>query len=281
MERANELIREEHRGARRPAPRGPSALLDAALRNGDGAGAMVLGSPVRREAQGRRPQLEDHREATEAVDWSALEPRGFYARHGRWVLHWSLLVLALPLALAIALPIAAINLLQFRDPRRILFSQPRVGRHGRVFRIYKFRTMRDAADDEFGSWGSGADKLRVTPFGRLLRNAHLDELPQLLNVLRGEMTFIGPRPEMVEIDAWARLRVPDFHRRLALHPGITGRSQISQGYTGKSAAAYQLKLRGDEAYRRNLSLREDLRILAGTALWMLRGRGWRWRDGLG
>lgn len=214
------------------------------------------------------------------VNWAALAPGGLYPRLGQKLVHAGLLLATLPLSAALSFPIALVNLAIFRDPRKILFKQPRVGYRGRIFTIYKFRTMTEPKGGAFGSWCSGEDAARVTSFGRLLRNAHLDELPQFLNILRGEMTFIGPRPEMIEIDAWARERIPAFHRRLALKPGITGWSQITQGYAGMSADAYAKKLAGDERYRTRISLAEDLRILARTGAWMLRGRGWRWRDGL-
>ncbi len=211
------------------------------------------------------------------VRWEAITPAGWYSRVGHPLLNLALIVTTLPFAALVALPIALGNLLIFRDPRLILFRQLRVGRRGRTFHIYKFRTMTEARRADFDSWSSGEDGLRVTRFGRLLRNAHLDELPQLLNILRGEMVFIGPRPEMVEIDAWARERVAGFHKRLALKPGITGRSQVTQGYAGRDPEAYAEKLRGDDHYRTHMSLAEDLKILARTAAWMLRGRGWRWK----
>ncbi|HIG12810.1 MAG TPA: sugar transferase [Planctomycetes bacterium] len=216
--------------------------------------------------------LKTSRETT----WSDLTPQSFYARHGQRALHLGLVACALPLILSVALPIALINLAIFGDPRKILFLQPRVGRHGEVFIMVKFRTMIELDGSSYKSWSSGGDGARVTRFGRLLRNSHLDELPQMLNILRGDMNLVGPRPEMLEINAWASQRVPGFGRRLALLPGITGRSQITQGYTGKNAEAYAQKLHGDEHYRCRLSLAEDLAILARTCLWMLRGRGWQW-----
>jgi lipopolysaccharide/colanic/teichoic acid biosynthesis glycosyltransferase len=206
--------------------------------------------------------------------WGELRPRGSYARFGKPCLTWSLLVLTLPFALLLAVPIALVNWALFGDPRKILYSQPRAGLRGRTFWIYKFRTMREASVRDIEAWGTDADRLRVTTFGRFLRCTHLDELPQFLNVLRGEMAFIGPRPEMVEIAAWAEANVPGFHRRLALRPGITGLAQVTLGYTGREAAAYAAKLAADERYRRGLSLALDLRILALTAVWMLRGKGW-------
>jgi lipopolysaccharide/colanic/teichoic acid biosynthesis glycosyltransferase len=214
-----------------------------------------------------------------APDWAALAPEGFYFRAGQRLLSVFLVLALAPLALALALPIACVNLVLFRDVRRILFTQDRVGRLGRVFRIYKFRTMKEPKSSSFESWSQGEDQARVTAFGRFLRNTHLDELPQLCNVLFGDMSLIGPRPEMLEIDAWARAAVPGFERRLVLWPGLTGRAQITQGYAGRHPESYAAKLAADEAYRARFGLCQDLWILAATVLWILRGRGWRWRDG--
>lgn len=208
-------------------------------------------------------------------DWEQLEPRTFYARYGKRAFNLALLCVVSPFALALSLPIALVNWIQFGHLRQVLYCQPRVGRRGRTFSIFKFRTMREASEDDFDSWSQGQDRLRVTRFGRLLRNTHLDELPQLLNILRGEMDFIGPRPEMVEIDRWACAHVKGFRKRNALVPGITGYAQITQGYAGKDDAAYAKKLAGDELYRRRLSFFLDLVILMRTGAWMIRGRGWR------
>ena len=112
--------------------------------------------------------------------------------------------------------------------------------------------------------------------GRFLRSSHLDELPQLLNVLRGEMSFIGPRPEMVEVEEWACANVPGFLERMVIKPGITGLAQVTQGYTPRDVEAYRRKLAVNRAYLRRYGLRTDLAILARTAVWMLRGRGWKW-----
>ncbi len=199
---------------------------------------------------------------------------GPYARWGRRAFTLVVVLLVLPFALALALPIALINLALFRDPRQILFRQPRVGRDEEVFHILKFRTMRETPA-EFDSWKSGADRLRVTPFGRLLRNTHLDELPQLVNVLRGEMDLVGPRPEMVEIHSWAADAIPGFEQRCRVRPGITGLAQITQGYAGMDEAAYAAKLQADLDYIQRLSFRGDLAIVLRTALWMLGGKGWR------
>jgi len=214
---------------------------------------------------------------TRAIDWQAIAPRSWYARRGRRLLDVATVSVLAPVA---ALPMAAVvfmNLCIFRDPRRVFFVQERVGYRGELFRIYKFRTMRDAGCGALHSWSNGSDHLRVTRFGRFLRNAHLDELPQLLNILKGEMGIIGPRPEMVEIEAWAESCVPGFMKRLRIRPGVTGWAQITQGYTGRCREAYAAKLEANERVTCRPSLRRDVEILFRTALWMLRGKGWQWK----
>lgn len=190
----------------------------------------------------------------------------------------ALMLLTLVPAILLGCMVAFGNWLIFRDLKQIFFVQDRVGFRGETFRMIKFRTMRETKN-AFGSWGSGADRLRVTSFGRFLRNTHLDELGQIINVWRGEMSFIGPRPEMVEIESWASEQIPGFSQRMAVRPGITGYAQITQGYTGNDIEAYQRKFLMSEDYRRKQSLSLDLHILWRTAAWMLRGRGWRW-DGV-
>ncbi len=210
-----------------------------------------------------------------APDWDGLEPRSLYSRRGRPCLRIVLLVLTLPAALLVGVPIALVNAVLFGGLRRSLYTQARVGFRGEVFRIYKFRTMRASPDGDFESWERGLDRLRVTRFGGFLRNTHLDELPQLWNIWRGEMDFIGPRPEMLAIHRWAHARIPRFPERNALLPGVTGLAQVTLGYVGKDARLYARKFALDQHYRRKLSLALDLEILLRTAVWMARGRGWQ------
>jgi lipopolysaccharide/colanic/teichoic acid biosynthesis glycosyltransferase len=91
------------------------------------------------------------------------------------------------------------------------------------------------------------------------------------------MSIIGPRPEMIEIEAWAGREVPGFTERLRIRPGITGWAQVTQGYTGRCAEAYAAKLAANEAVTCRPSLRRDVEVLLRTALWMLRGKGWEWK----
>lgn len=209
--------------------------------------------------------------------WDSLLPDRWYARRGHRWLDRLLLLVVLPPALPVLGLIALANLVVFGDPRQILFLQPRVGWRGEVFHIWKFRTMKEARGTALESWSTGQDQLRVTRLGRFLRNSHLDELPQLVNILRGEMSFIGPRPEMVEIESWAAQEVPGFSDRLALRPGVAGLAQVTQGYTGRDAAAYAEKLSINRQYMEAISLRLDLEVVVRTALWMLRGKGWDWQ----
>ncbi len=216
-----------------------------------------------------------------------------YSSWGSRVFSLVAVALGLPLALSAGLVVAAANLIAFRDPRGIFFVQPRIGRDGKPFRLYKFRTMQEDAaphrsggvhegrgsSGEFTSWSTSEDRLRVTALGRILRSSHLDELPQLLNILRGDMNLVGPRPEMIEVHEWACSEVPGFSQRTRVRPGLTGLAQVTQGYTGHCAEAYGRKLAIDTNYIETHSLAQDLRLCALTVRWMLLGRGWRWKQG--
>lgn len=185
-----------------------------------------------------------------------------------------LLACVLP-AIAIATPVALANCVRFRSFRKVFFKQERVGLGGGFFVLWKFRTL----CDEFNAQGRQlSDQERTTRFGRFLRNTHLDELPQMFNVLRGDMSFIGPRPEMVSIHLWACRNIPGFASRLVLRPGITGLAQVTQGYTSRDIKGYERKLEIDHDYILGRSFVFDLRILAMTGVWMLRGKGWQWKE---
>jgi len=214
--------------------------------------------------------------APAAIDWLALEPRGTWYRLRHPALDIVLLAVTLPFAIPLVVAVALASTIAFGSPRRVFFLQPRIGHRGRPFTLVKFRTMSEPQGTPFESWSNG-DRARVTPFGRFLRSSHLDELPQLYNVLRGEMSFIGPRPEMVEVEQWAAEHVPGFTERLAIRPGITGPAQVTQGYTPRDVEAYRRKLAINRDYQASLTFGRDLGILVRTALWMLRGRGWKWR----
>ncbi|WP_419191092.1 sugar transferase [Saltatorellus ferox] len=182
---------------------------------------------------------------------------------------WVRPALGAALVAAISLPVAAtvagLTLVQLAAYRRwgeVFFLQTRAGQHGKPFRIVKFRTMQP---DESGV-------ARPTRLGALLRKSHLDELPQLWNVLAGDMSLIGPRPETLDLEEWGEKEVPGFQSRLVLRPGITGLAQVVQDSTPQVAELYREKLRLNQLYQTSISLRTDAWILFRTAVRPVRPR---------
>ncbi len=150
------------------------------------------------------------------------------------------------------------------SPGPLFYWQTRVGRAGRTFRVVKFRSMVPSAEAQSGAvWASEHDP-RVTPAGRLLRRTRLDELPQVWNVLRGEMSLVGPRPERPEFVAQLVAQVPFYQARHAVRPGITGWAQVRYRY-GSSVEDAKAKLEYDLYYIKHRSLYLELSILAKTA----------------
>ncbi len=235
--------------------------------------------PRRRSFVELEPRAAPDGAFDEPIDWDVLEPRGAWHAVGRPIFDEVLLAIVFLPAALLGLALATINACIFGSWRRAFFLQPRVGDRGRIFQIVKFRTLRDGDDEAFVPWTAGGDASRATGFGRWLRSTHLDELPQIVNVLRGEMSFMGPRPELVELEEWAGAQVPGFIERLAIKPGITGLAQVTQGYTPRDVGEYQIRFALCRRYLRSYSLAIDLAILLRTALWMVRGRGWNWKRG--
>ena len=170
-----------------------------------------------------------------------------------------LLVLTAPLVAACAVLVR----LTSRGPA--FYSQQRVGQFGRVFTIYKLRTMYHQCERNTGPTWSVPGDPRVTPVGRVLRKLHLDELPQLVNVLRGQMSLIGPRPERPEIAAELARSIPDYNARYVVLPGITGHAQVHLP-PDTSIADVRDKVRLDRYYISRLSLWFDLVTLFRTGL---------------
>jgi lipopolysaccharide/colanic/teichoic acid biosynthesis glycosyltransferase len=178
-----------------------------------------------------------------------------------FVLALGLAILAAPVAAAAALLVK----LTSRGPA--LYTQTRVGLNGRVFRIYKLRTMRHNCEAATGArWATAGDP-RVTAVGRLLRRTHLDELPQLWNVLRGDMSLVGPRPERPEFVARLGRDVDGYLDRLAVRPGVTGLAQV-QLPADTDLESVRLKLRYDLHYIRHGGPWLDARLILSTALKM-------------
>jgi lipopolysaccharide/colanic/teichoic acid biosynthesis glycosyltransferase len=149
-----------------------------------------------------------------------------------------------------------------------LYRQRRLGHLGRIIDIYKIRTMYVGSERDSGPVWSLRGDPRITPIGRILRASHIDELPQLINVLRGEMSLIGPRPERPEIVGWLEGVFPKYRDRLRIRPGLSGLSQVLQGPdTGLQTVGR--KLGYDLFYIENVGLSLDLRIIAATFLHVL------------
>ncbi len=178
------------------------------------------------------------------------------------------LLVVLPLLPLISLAI------KLTSPGPVLYRQKRVGRNGVVFNCYKFRTMRADAEADTGPTWASDDDPRITPLGRYLRRTRLDELPQLWNVLRGDMAFVGPRPERPEFIEWLSRELPYYHLRSIVRPGITGWAQINYPY-GASLEESKEKLCYDLYYIKNMSLAFDLYIIFQTVKIVLFGRGAR------
>ena len=167
---------------------------------------------------------------------------------------WLLLAVAVPLAMRLV------------DGGPVLYRQRRLGRHGRPFAMLKFRSMRVSAEAVTGPVWAGQPDARATPLGRLLRRLRLDELPQVVNVLRGEMSLVGPRPERPELVGCCEREAPGFARRLAVLPGIAGLAQARLG----SAAGPADKLRCDLIYIGAMGPWLDARLCVASLVRLLR-----------
>lgn len=159
------------------------------------------------------------------------------------------------------------------SPGPVFYRQMRVGLHGRPYVMLKFRSMRNDAEAQGVQWAVQGDP-RITTLGRWLRMLRVDELPQLLNVLKGEMSLVGPRPERPHFVQALRKEIPYYDLRHTVRPGITGWAQICFHYAG-SLEDSQMKLQYDLYYVKNLSLMLDLRIMARTLNVVLKGEGAR------
>ena len=183
-----------------------------------------------------------------------------------------LVVIALPVAVPLLLIGAALVL--FTMGRPILFVQPRVGLGGRVFRMLKLRTMHVSSPTSTAKATTGRDDLRITPLGRWLRRFRIDELPQLWNVLVGDMSVVGPRPEWTLLSDSYTERLPVYAYRHLVRPGITGWAQVKGGYAADLAET-RAKVGYDLFYIKNLSFSLDVQILVRTIWTLLSGRGAR------
>jgi lipopolysaccharide/colanic/teichoic acid biosynthesis glycosyltransferase len=200
------------------------------------------------------------------LPWVSLAPFPLAGRHlrAKRLLDLTLVLLAAPFLVPVLAAIAAA--VAVTSSGGVLYRQRRVGLGGRPFTLLKFRTMRVDAERETGPVLAEPADPRATPVGAFLRRLRLDELPQLWNVLRGEMSLVGPRPERPEL-ASGYAHILAYDSRHLVRPGLTGLAQLVGGYS----ATAEDKLRCDLVYLSSRSLRLDLRLIAVTALAFLRG----------
>ncbi len=252
------------------------------LAMGDRRGKMPVEQLLAMKSNG--VMIQDGTEVYEAItgkvpieslrlEW-LLFSRGFRVSRALLICTRSICILVAVLGLLLCLPL--IPLIAFAiwltSPGPVFYRQSRVGRNGSVFDCYKFRTMcSDAEADTGPTWAADSDP-RITSVGKFLRRTRLDEIPQLWNVLKGDMSLIGPRPERPEFVQWLDHEIPYYRLRHTVRPGITGWAQIRYRY-GNSIEDVKEKLRYDLFYVKNMSPGLDLLILFHTVKIILLGRG--------
>ncbi len=193
--------------------------------------------------------------------------RGGYSRLKR-LIDVGLAVVLLPVLLVTIPFVAVANLFGNRGP--VFYRQQRVGKSRKVFTMWKFRTMRELPGGD--TYWTADDDPRITPVGRALRSTHLDELPQLINVLRGDLSIVGPRPEQPSYVEELVGKIPFYDLRHLVRPGMTGWRQVKFGYAGSEAEALE-GLQFDFFYLRRQSLTFDLRIIGRTLRSIVRRQG--------
>ncbi len=177
-----------------------------------------------------------------------------------------ILLLLLPLWVLVAI------LIRLESGGPIFYVQDRVGRDGKLFKMYKFRSMYHEAEKHSGPVWANRHDTRITKVGRIIRKPHFDEVPQLINVLQGDMSLVGPRPERPYFVEQLSQEIPIYQRRLKVRPGLTGWAQVKYKYD-QSVEDVRLKLKYDLFYIENMSLRMDMKILLTTIYVILMGKG--------
>jgi len=251
---------------------------------GDRRGKLPVEALLQLKSRGMR--IQDGGEMYEAVtgkvpieslhlSWLLFSP-GFRVSHSLLIYKRVFSVVFSAIALVLMSPLMLLIALAIRldSAGPAIFRQRRVGQNGKIFTLYKFRTMLDGADQEGNHPPAELADSRFTRVGSFLRRTRLDELPQLLNILRGDMYFVGPRPFVPNQEEECVEKIPYYRQRWAVKPGATGWAQVNRGYCA-TIEDNQEKLGYDLFYIKNVSVGLDLLILFKTAKILLLGRGSR------
>jgi sugar transferase (PEP-CTERM system associated) len=204
---------------------------------------------------------------------SLIFTQGFKVKASQQIVRRIVSIIVSFIGLMLCLPFIPFIILAVRlsSPGPIFFRQTRVGLRGQLFTVYKFRTMRQDAEAKGAVWATKNDP-RVTSLGRFMRKTRIDEIPQLWNVLSGQMSFVGPRPERPEFVQWLANEIPYYDLRHLIRPGLTGWAQVRYQY-GASLAETKQKLEYDLYYVKHLSLGLDLLIMFETVKTIVLRRG--------
>lgn len=201
--------------------------------------------------------------------FGALLPSASYALIKR-LIDLLAVILLMPFLLPIMLVTAV--LIRLDSPGDIFFTQQRMGFRGKIFTMYKFRSMRNDVDGK--GFTEGEEDPRITRVGKFIRKYRIDELPQMLNILKGQMSLIGPRPESLELSTWYEQDVPFFSYRHVVRPGISGWAQVNHGYAAE-VEGMRVKIEHDFYYIKHFSLWLDILITVKTIRTILTGFGAR------
>lgn len=180
------------------------------------------------------------------------------------------------LGLTIASPILTLSAIMIKATSRgpIVYKQDRVGKNGEVFKIYKLRTMFIDAEKGTGAVWAKENDPRITPIGRILRKCHIDEIPQFFNVIKGQMSIVGPRPERPEMVRDLKTLILDYEKRLQVKPGITGLAQVKHKYD-ETIEDVKTKIKYDLLYIKKMRLSFEMKIIAQTFFVAITGKGAR------